>query len=114
MVSHPQVTVPYSKLKHAIADKLVESGFLAAVEKRGKRVKKTLEIELKYDTDGGHMIRGVKRISKPGRRLYTGVSGIYPVKYGQGKIILSTPVGVLTGEEARSQKMGGEQLFTIW
>ena len=113
-VSHERVNVPYSKLKHAVANKLVEAGFLTAAEKRGKKIKKTLEVELKYAGDGDHVIRGVKRISKPGRRLYTGVSSIYPVKFGQGKIILSTPLGILTGEEARTKNVGGEQLFIIW
>jgi len=56
----------------------------------------------------------VKRISKPGRRLYTKVTDIHPVKFGQGHIILSTPAGIVTGEEARAQKVGGEQLFIIW
>ncbi len=113
-VSHRQVSVPYSKLKHAVADKLIEAGFLSTAQKRGKKVKKTLEVELKYTVDGGHVIRGVKRISKPGRRLYTATGGIYPVKFGQGKIILSTPLGILTGEEARTKNVGGEQLFIIW
>ena len=113
-VSHPRVTVPYSKFKHAIADKLVTAGFLTAVEKRGKKTKKILDIELKYTEVGEPIIRGVKRVSKPGRRLYIGVGNIYPIKFGQGKVILSTPAGVLTGEEARAQNIGGEQLFIIW
>ncbi len=112
-VAHKEVSVPYSKLKHAIADKLVETGYLASVEKHGKKVKKTLDVALKYD-NGQHSINGVKRISKPGRRLYAGVTDIHPIKYGKGKIILSTPAGILTGEEAREKNVGGEQLFIIW
>ncbi len=113
-VSHSRVTVPYSKFKHAIADRLVTAGFLATAEKRGKKAKKVLDIELKYTDAGEPTIRGVKRLSKPGRRLYIGVGNIYPIKFGQGRIILSTPVGVLTGEEAKAQNVGGEQLFIIW
>ena len=113
MVGKEEVSLPYSKLKHAIADKLTESGFVAGAEKQGKKAKKSLEVKLKY-TDGKHNIRGVKRVSKPGRRLYVKVTDIYPVKFGTGKRILSTPAGILTGEEARKQNVGGEELFIIW
>lgn len=114
MVGKREVQVPYSKLKHAIADKLVASGFVISAVKRGKKVAKTIEVTLKYDAGGVHEIRGVQRISKPGRRLYIGVSEIFPVKYGKGKRILSTPAGILTGEEAKEKNVGGEELFIIW
>lgn len=113
-VEHEVVSLPYSKLKHAIAEKLVEAGYLSSVEKHGKKVKKTLDVGLKYDTNGRHSINGVKRVSKPGRRMYTGAANIHPVKFGKGKMILSTPAGILTGEEARAKNVGGEQLFIIW
>lgn len=113
-VNKGTVSVPYSKLRHAVADKLVDAGYLAAVGTTGEKVQdKTLEVTLSYD-NGAHRIRGVKRISKPGRRLYTKVSDIHPVKFGQGHMILSTPAGIVTGEEAREKKVGGEQLFIIW
>ncbi len=112
-VGKGEITLPYSKLKHAIADKLVAAGFITSVNKKGKGVKKELSIELKYDNDQ-HFIRGVQRISKPGRRLYAGVAEIHPVKFGHGKLILSTPAGILTDDEARHQNVGGEQLFKIW
>ncbi len=114
MVGKREVSLPYSKLKHAVADKLVHAGFAVSAEKRGKKVKKTLDIALKYDTKGTHEIRGVERISKPGRRLYIGVDSIFPVKFGSGKRILSTPLGILTGEEAKEKNVGGEELFIIW
>lgn len=114
MVGKKEVSIPYSKLKHAIADKLVAAGFVAEAIKRGKKVKKTLDVTLKYDTRGAHLIHGVKRISKPGRRLYVGVAEIFPVKFGKGKRILSTPAGILTGEEAKEKNVGGEELFIIW
>lgn len=109
-----EVVLPYSKLKHAIADKLVASGFVTAAEKHGKKVKKSLGITLKYEEGGAHAIRGVKRISKPGRRLYIKVGDIHPVKFGRGKRILSTPAGIMTGEEAKAGNVGGEELFIIW
>jgi len=114
MVGKKEVSLPYSKLKHAIADKLVESGYLESAAKRGKKVKKTLDVTLKYAENKKHFINGVKRVSKPGRRMYLGVSDIYPVKFGKGKRILSTPSGILTGEEARKANVGGEELFIIW
>lgn len=108
------VAVPYSRLKHAIADKLVERGFLASAKMQGKKVKKTLEVSLRYHQDGSSFIRGVKRISKPGRRLYIKSSEIHPVKFGKGAMLISTPKGILLGDEARKEKVGGEQLFIIW
>jgi small subunit ribosomal protein S8 len=114
MVKKHEVSVPYSKLKHAIADKLVAAGYVVSATKRGKKVKKSLDVTLKYDGQGMHQIRGVQRISKPGRRLYIGVSEIHPIKFGRGKLILSTPAGILTGEEAKEKQTGGEQLFIIW
>lgn len=113
MVKKETVSVPYSKLKLSIARKLQEAGYVSEVAENGKGAKKTLEVTLKYDNGTNH-ITGVKRISKPGRRLYTKVAEIYPVKFGKGHVILSTPAGILTGEEAREKNMGGEQLFIIW
>lgn len=114
MARKNSVSIPYSKLKHAIADKLVGTGFVASATKHGKKVKKTLDIALKYEEGGAHQIQGVKRVSKPGRRLYLSVSEIFPVKFGRGKRILSTPSGILTGEEAKEKNVGGEELFIIW
>ena len=114
MVRKGTVSIPYSKLKHAIADKLVETGYIVSATKYGKKIAKTLDITLKYDAQGDHYMRGVKRVSKPGRRLYLGVAEIFPVKFGKGKRILSTPVGILTGEEAKQKNVGGEELFIIW
>ena len=108
------VSAPYSKLRQAIAEKLMAAGYVTSVTTEGEGAKKTLVVSLRYTDTGNHAIRGVKRISKPGRRLYTGVSDIHPVKFGSGHMILSTPAGILTGEEARAQHVGGEQLFMIW
>lgn len=113
MVGKETASLPYTKLRHKIATKLVEAGYVAGAEAKGTDYKKTLEVSLKYD-NGTHVIRGVKRVSKPGRRLYTKVADIYPIKFGKGHLILSTPAGILTGEEARKENVGGETLFTIW
>jgi len=113
-VKKSTVLVPYSKLRHSIANKLVQAGYIAAATETGKLVQdKQLEITLSYE-NGAHRINGVKRISKPGRRLYTKVADLHPVKFGKGHLILSTPAGILTNEEAKEKQMGGEQLFIIW
>ena len=113
VVGKTQVEMPYSKLRHAIADKLVAAGYIEKAEQQGKKVQKTLVITLKYE-NGRHRIDGVKRISKPGRRLYTKVADIHRVKFGKGHMLLSTPAGILTNEEAKAKNVGGEQLFIIW
>ena len=112
-IGKAMVSVPYSKLKHAIADTLVSAGYLKSATKRGKKVKKILDVGLLY-TEDKSAIAGVKRISKPGRRMYISAEDIHPVKFGMGRLILSTPAGVVTGEDARKKHVGGEQLFSIW
>ena len=112
-VGHREVSLPHSKIKEAIANKLAAAGYLTSVEVEGKDVKKTLVVSLKYE-NGRHVIADVQRVSKPGRRLYAKVEEIYPVKFGKGHLILSTPKGILTDKEAREAKVGGEQLFKIW
>ena len=113
-VKKASVSVPYSALKYAIAEKLKNAGFVSSIEKKGKKVKKTLDVVLKYDSEGLSVIQGVKRVSKPGRRLYRSAREIIPVRYGHGALILSTPKGILTGKEARKENVGGEALFEIW
>ena len=100
--------------KMAIAEKLQEAGYVTAVDKKGKKVKKTLDVVLKYDASGKHVIAGVKRVSKPGRRVYRGAQELFSVRYGHGSLILSTPKGVMTSKDARKQKVGGEALFEVW
>lgn len=113
-VGKDTVSVPHSKFKMAVADKLKEAGYVKSIDRRGKKIKKTIEIGLIYDKDGKSRIMGVKRISKPGRRLYRNVEEIYPVKYGHGSLLLSTPQGVMTDKEAKKARVGGEALFEIW
>ena len=96
------VILPHSRLKGALADILLSKGLIAGVEKKGKKVRKTLDVTLKYDASGRPVIQGVKRVSKPGRRLYRSAREIIPVRYGHGTLILSTPKGILTGKEAKA------------
>ena len=113
-IKKESVSVPFSAFKMAIAEKLKDAGFLKSIEKKGKKVRKTMDIALKYDEAGRSAIEGVKRISKPGRRMYRSAREVVPVRYGRGALLLSTPKGVLTDKEARKQNIGGEALFEIW
>jgi len=114
MAHKDRVVAPYSQLKFAIANKLQQRGFIKSVSKRGKKARKMIEVELLYTKEGNPRIDGVARVSKPGRRVYEGVSRMYPVQQGRGALILSTPKGILTGEEARKEHVGGEVLFKVW
>ena len=113
-VKHATVDIPYSKLKYQIARKLQDKKYLAEVEKKGTGIKKHLTLTLTYDPKDLHRVHDVKRLSKPGQRIYYHMSDIMPVKQGKGLLILSTSKGILTGEEARKEQVGGEALFSIW
>ena len=113
-IKRSSVSVPHSALKYAIAEKLRDAGYVKAVEKKGKKVRKMIDVALKYDESGVHVIHGARRISKPGRRMYKKAHEIMPIRYGHGSLILSTPKGIKTDKEARKEKVGGEALFEIW
>ena len=114
MAKKDLVVIPYSKFKFAVANKLQQKGFIKTVMKRGKKTRKCIEIELFYTDNGSPSISGVDRVSKPGKRVYQGANDIHGILAGKGALILSTPKGVLTGEEARKEHVGGEALFKIW
>ena len=114
MVHKAQVEVPYSKLRNSIAQKLRAAQYVTNVESVGHGTKRKIVISLAYDKNKKHRVRDVKRISKPGRRVYIGAKKIRPVKNNHGILLLSTPKGILTGEEARREHTGGEALFSIW
>lgn len=105
------ILLPYSKLKEAIANVLVAEGYLKSVTK--KKTSPILEIELSYH-NGEPKVKEVERISKLSRRVYKGCDDIHPVRGGFGKVILSTPKGILTDSQAVKGKVGGEVLFKIW
>lgn len=108
------VSVPLSNFVADVAGALARKGYVKPPVKKGKTVKKTLEIGLIYSADGKPRVSGVARLSKPSKRLYRGYSEIYPVKQGYGSMFISTPKGVLSDDEARKEKVGGEILFNIW
>jgi len=112
-VKKENVKVAYSKMDERILEILKDNGYIENFQKKGRGAKRVLDIKLKYQNGKG-VINGVKFISKPSRRLYTGYKEIKPVKHGYGLLILSTPKGILTDKEAKKMKVGGEMLFEIW
>lgn len=107
------VILPYSKFREAVLETLKGAGFVGSITKKGKKIIKSLEVELVYE-DGKPKIDGVKQISKYSRRLYVKATEAHPVRNGYGALILSTPAGILVDRDARKQKVGGEALFKIW
>ncbi|MCL8211376.1 30S ribosomal protein S8 [Mesoplasma sp. JKS002658] len=108
----PQVIMPASKMKIQIAEILKNEGFIEAFEVVGD-VKKTLTITLKYKGKI-RVIQGLKKISKPGLRVYAPANQIPQVLNGLGIAIVSTSQGIMTGKVARNQKIGGEVLAFVW
>ncbi|MBI1974470.1 MAG: 30S ribosomal protein S8 [Candidatus Zambryskibacteria bacterium] len=110
---HESLTVPYSKLKESIANVLKKEDFIKNFKEKSEKGRKVLNIEL-FLENRIPKIKGVKRISKPSKRIYRKASKIRPVKSGYGALIISTPAGVMSGRDARKAKLGGEALFSIW
>jgi len=111
---HPRVDMPSSKLKTEIARILKDEGYVTnfkVVEEKGK---KTLRVFLRYTPDRHSVITDLKRVSRPGSRRYIGKTGIRPVVGGMGISILSTPRGLMTGQSARKEGVGGELLCEVW
>jgi small subunit ribosomal protein S8 len=114
MARHDYTDVPASRLKLDIAQVLKKEGFIRAYEVRGEGSKKVLRIHLAYTDRGEPLIAGLQRVSKPGLRVYVKRKEIPRVYGGLGVAILSTPAGVMTGQEAWRRNLGGELLCYIW
>lgn len=119
MSGHPTVAMPSSKIKAEIARIMQEEGYITDYDLVDGKVigSKTLRIQLKYVGERRErqpVITGLERISRPGRRVYTGKQEIPYVLYGMGIAILSTPKGVMTGQRARQLGVGGEVLCKVW
>lgn len=114
LVKKESLTLPYSKLKLEVARILQERGYLSAVETKGRKNRKFLELGVAYGQDGGALLHDVKKISKPSRRIYKKVDELHPVKRGFGLAIISTSKGLKTDEAARKEKIGGEVLCEVW
>lgn len=117
VIGKREVSVPYSAHLVAIAKKLKELGFITSVEiktKEGEEFKKTFVATLALDEREVAKLHGVKRVSKPGRRLYAPYTSAHKVKGGTGARIISSSSGIISDTEARKNKVGGEELFEIW
>ncbi len=111
-IHRESVVAPYSKHIHAIAQKLRELGFLTDVEQSSD--KRGLHVVIAYADDGSARLRDVRRISKPGRRVYISHREAHVVAGGTGVRIISTPEGIVSDAQARRNRLGGEALFEIW
>ena len=112
---HDTVDVPLSKMKLAIANILLDEGYIAKYDIVGEGVEKCIHITLKYGADKNEkIISGLKRISKPGLRIYADSENLPRVLGGLGVAIISTSQGVMTDKKARKLKIGGEVLAYIW
>ena len=115
VAKHDRLDVPASKLKAEICSLLKEQGYISKFEILDEDpIKQQIRVFLKYTDQGEPTIRNMKRVSKPGRRVYRGADDLRPVLSGLGVGIVSTSQGLLTDKEARQKRVGGEVLFEIW
>jgi small subunit ribosomal protein S8 len=111
---HPAVTMPSSKLKVAVAEVLRDEGFILGFQELEESPQKKLRIELKYVDKNVPVVTGIKRVSKPGLRVYSGAAEMPRVYGGLGVAIVSTSKGVMSGRRARRMGVGGEVLCHVW
>ncbi len=107
------VSLPYSKMKNAIAECLKKEGYIGSIAKKVRNDAPVLEVGLIY-VDKKPKITEVERISKQSKRVYFGMKDIHTVRSGSGLLVLSTPKGILSGKAARVEQVGGEALFRLW
>jgi small subunit ribosomal protein S8 len=109
--------VPYSDIKLRILNLLLKEGYVESVAKKtlkGKHTVRVIEIGIVYDAPRQPRVRGMERVSRPSRRMYAGAKDVRKVHQGHGIMILSTPKGIMTGEEARKEHVGGEIVGKVW
>jgi small subunit ribosomal protein S8 len=114
MARHDSVLVPASKMKLVLARILKEEGFITEYELLRGKPQRVLKVRLRYLDNGDPAISGLKRVSRPGLRMYVGSNEIPRLYGGMGVAVVSTPKGVLTGHQARRQGVGGELLCYVW
>ena len=113
-VSKEKVKIPFSSLVWNIIKVLEKKSFIEEASKKGRNLNRFIELKIKYDENGEPFIRGLKKVSKQGQRIYIGSKDIRPVRSGYGISIISTPKGVMTGQDAKKKNLGGEILCKIW
>ena len=111
---HATVDVPASNLKKAIADILVEEGYVKSYQIIEDGKQGTIRVTLKYEGNKQKVLRGIRRVSKPGLRIYAGFQDMPKVMNGLGIAIVSTSKGIMTDKKARAAKVGGEVLAFVW
>lgn len=111
---HPEVSMPSSQLKEEIAKILASEGYVDSYKVEDARVGKKLTVTLRYSDNRKRVIQGIRRISKPGHRVYKGATELERVRGGIGVSIVSTSDGLLTDREARRRNVGGEVLCEVW
>jgi small subunit ribosomal protein S8 len=114
IAKHDRLEAPASKVKIALCEVLEREGYIDGFEVRDEGPGRILALRLRYDRRGTPAIRKLERVSKPGRRIYRGVDDLRPVLNGLGVAILSTPQGLLTDDEARERRLGGEVLCQLY
>lgn len=114
MVKQKQVVMPSSTIKVGIAHILTEEGFIDGYGVTEEKPQPKLVLRLKYTAQGRPVITGLERVSRPGRRFYSGAKDIPWVRSGLGVNIVSTPKGLMTGRKARRERLGGEILCNVW
>jgi len=112
--NHQTVDIPTSKMKKAVAQILADEGFIAAIEELKDGPQGTLRIQLKYGPEKEKVITGLRRISRPGLRVYTTKTEIPRVLGGLGLVIMSTSKGIMSGKRAKREGYGGEVLAYVW
>ena len=113
-IERAHVEVPASKVKRGLAEVLKREGYIWDWNESTESKFPQLTLELKYGPNGERVIRHIKRVSKPGRRIYNGAGDLRPVLNGLGISIVSTSRGVISDREARQRKLGGEVLCEVW
>jgi small subunit ribosomal protein S8 len=113
-VEHAFVDMPLSNVKRGLADVLKREGYIWGWSEIDVKPVRTLRIELKYGPNGERVIRHLRRVSTPGRRVYSRVTDLRPILKGLGITVLSTSRGVISDREARQRKLGGEVLCEVW
>ena len=108
-----RVSVPYSRIKEEILKTLLREGYIDQYEMEGDGPQRALRVTLKYGPEGEKVITRIERVSKPGCRVYSGAQQLPRVMQGLGILIVSTPTGVLSDNEARTKNVGGEILASV-
>ena len=112
-VNSPEVSLPHSKTKETVAKILVDSGFLAGAQAKEENGRKSLVIKINNE-DEPSKITSVSRLSRPGRRMYVKATAIPKVRSGRGIVVISTSHGIMTGQQAASQHLGGELICEVY